>query len=341
MNKDFWHSSSVLVLGGGSWGTVLAGLASENVTDVRLWVRTEDQARAINSTRLNESYVPGYKIPSKVTAYSDLTRAFQTPLHAVIWALPSKACRGMARECARLFSGEEILLHATKGVEEGSLKRVSEVLAEELPCARIGVISGPNLALEVARGEPAATVVASAFREVVFAGKAIFESSKFRIYGGTDVVGVEWAGTLKNILAIASGALDALGLGWNSRAMLISRGLAEIVRFGLEMGGQKDTFLGLAGMGDLLATCSSNLSRNYRVGYRVAKGEPLEKILKELSTAEGIKTTENIFHFSKERGIRMPITETVYRLLQGDLHAADALGVLLQLSIDTDVAELS
>ncbi|MBY0471696.1 NAD(P)-dependent glycerol-3-phosphate dehydrogenase [bacterium] len=317
--KDFWTNSRVAVIGAGSWGTVLAHLASLNCSEVRIWVRDDELAGQINATRVNKKYVPELTLNDRVRAYSDLEKVFDASsgVQCVIWALPSSVCRKESFRLAKHFRGDELVLHATKGIEEGTLKRVSEVLKEELPTPRIGVISGPNLAHEVASKQPAATVVASHFDEVVAAGQALLSSESFRVYPADDVIGVEWAGTLKNILAIASGALDAMGLGWNSRATLITRGLAEMVRFGMAMGANQSTFLGLAGVGDLLATGSSNLSRNYRVGMRLAKGEKLPDILKDLgSTAEGVRTTQTVYEFAQSRGIEMPITGAVYRLVK-------------------------
>jgi glycerol-3-phosphate dehydrogenase (NAD(P)+) len=316
--KDFWLKARVAVIGGGSFGTVLANLIARNVLEVRLWVRSDEVARVINSTRVNKQYIPEMDLRPNVVALSSIERVFEGGVQAVIWALPSSVCRSQAKELARYFQGDEVILHATKGIEEGTLKRVSEILREEIPCPRIGVISGPNLAHEIARGEPAATVVASNFDEVISAGKFLLGTERFRVYSAKDVVGVEWAGTLKNILAISSGAVDALKLGWNARSLLITRGLAEMVRFGVAMGAHENTFLGLAGVGDLLATCSSPLSRNYRVGHKLAMGEKLEQVLVELgSTAEGVRTTRSVHEFSKQHGIYMPITEAVFHFLEG------------------------
>ncbi|MCM2279328.1 MAG: NAD(P)-dependent glycerol-3-phosphate dehydrogenase [Oligoflexia bacterium] len=328
--KDFWLNSKVAVIGGGSFGTVLADLVARNCREVRLYVRSEEQARQINATRSNADYLPMLELKPNIAAMSDLERVFDGGVSAVIWALPSSVCRAQARRMAPLFKGDEVLLHATKGIEQGTLKRISEILREELPCPRIGVISGPNLAEEIARGDPAATVVASVFDEVVGAGEALLANDRFRIYRVNDVIGVEWAGTLKNILAIASGALDALQYGWNARAMLITRGLAEIVRFGAAMGAEKETFLSLAGVGDLLATCSSPLSRNYRVGFRLAKGETLEKVLADLgTTAEGVGTVKSVWDFASRRGIAMPITEAVDLLIENKATMAEIVQRLM------------
>jgi glycerol-3-phosphate dehydrogenase (NAD(P)+) len=317
-------------MGGGSWGTVLANLAAANVQEVRLWSRDEETVRAINATRVNPEYAPDMRLNEKVHAYIDLERVFEGGVQAVIWALPSAVCREQARHMSGCFQGDEVLLHATKGIEEGTLKRISQILDEEIPCPRIGVISGPNLASEVSRGEPAATVVASRFAEVVQAGQEILMTDKFRVYSGSDVVGVEWAGALKNILAIASGALDAMKLGWNTRALMITRGAAEMVRFGVALGAKEETFLGLAGIGDLLATCSSPLSRNYRVGHRLAEGEKLDKVLEELgSTAEGVRTTRSVWKFAQANYIYMPITEAVYHLIEDGKPVQEVLNNLM------------
>jgi glycerol-3-phosphate dehydrogenase (NAD(P)+) len=317
MKKDFWSNSRVAVIGAGTFGTVLANKVAENCREVRLWLRDAELTRAINSTRTNPDYLPDMKLHERVHAFSEITRVFEGGVQVVVWVLPSSVTRAESRAMAPHFQGDEVILHATKGIEFGSLKRMSEVLREEIACPKIGVISGPNLALELAQGQPGATVIASRFDEVLEAGQALLTSDNFRTYLSKDMVGVEWAGTLKNVLAIASGALDALQLGWNARALLITRGLAEMVRFGVAMGAEEATFLSLAGIGDLLATCASPLSRNYRVGLQIAKGEKLQQVLEELgSTAEGVMTTRTVREYARENRIDMPITEGVYQLLQ-------------------------
>ncbi|OFZ20577.1 MAG: glycerol-3-phosphate dehydrogenase [Bdellovibrionales bacterium GWB1_55_8] len=330
MKKDFWHNSKVVVIGSGSWGTVLANLVARNSVETRLWSRDEEQVRAMNATRVNAKYLPNTPLHERIQVVHSLDRLFEGGVRVVIWALPSSACREQAKQFARYLTGDEIVIHATKGVEPVTLKRVSEILKEELPCARIGVISGPNLAQEVARGDPSAAVVASRFDEVIECGQVLFTNDNFRVYGSYDVIGVEWAGALKNVLAIASGALESLGLGWNAKALLITRGLVELARFGMAMGGKEPTFLGLAGLGDLLATSNSTLSRNYRVGMAIAKGEKLPDILSRLGgTAEGVKTATTVREFAVARGIPMPITEGVYQLLQGNVQVGEAIRVLM------------
>ncbi len=320
MKKDFWSNSKVAVVGGGSWASVLANLVAKNCQEVRMWMRSDEQVRSINATKSNPKYFSDFKFSEKVHAFTDPEKVFDGGVHAMIWALPSSVSRLQARTFAKYLKGDEVVLHATKGIETKTLKRISEVLCEELPTRRVGVISGPNLAKEVAKNEPAATVVASDFSEVILAGNELLTTERFRIYSSTDVIGVEWAGVLKNVLAIAAGAVDALKLGWNTRALLITRGLAEMVRFGVVMGARESTFLGLAGMGDLLATCSSPLSRNYQVGYQLVQasveGKKVDEIVRGLGgVAEGIQTTRSVWEFSTLHEISMPITEAVYRLI--------------------------
>jgi glycerol-3-phosphate dehydrogenase (NAD(P)+) len=319
MKKDFWSNVNVAVLGGGSFGTVLANLASKNCGSVTLFMRNEDQARAMNSTRTNPNYSKDVVLSDKIKAVSSLEKVFELKPKMVIFALPSHATREVAKTIAHFFKGDEIVLHATKGIEEQSLKRISVVLREELPILRIGAISGPNLAGELARNEPAATVVSSPFDDVIEAGEQVLTTDRFRVYTAHDLIGVEWGGTLKNIFAIASGILDSSGFGWNTRSLLLSRGLAEMVRFGVAMGAKPETFLGLAGIGDLIATCSSSQSRNFRVGYQLAKGRSLADVLAELGqVAEGVRTTRIVYEFALERGVEMPITEAVYHIIQGE-----------------------
>lgn len=284
----------------------------------------------MTTTRVNAKYLPDLTIDPKVRVFAEMERIFESRIGAVIWALPSYACRDRMREAARFFRGDEFLFHATKGVEKGTLKRVSEILKEELPCARIGVISGPNLAVEIARGDPSATVIASHFDEVTEAGVTLLANEMFRVYSSYDVIGVEWAGALKNILAVAGGAVEGLNMGGNARAMLITRGLAEIARFGVAMGAKAHTFTGLAGLGDLLATSGSPLSRNFRTGFRRAQGEKLEEILANLGgVAEGVRMAAIVRAAAQERKISMPLSEGVQRFLEGSVDVHEGIRVLM------------
>lgn len=329
MKKEFWRSSKIAVIGGGSWGTVLSTLVAPRCSEVRLWVHTEEQARKISATRINADVFPKLSLQENIRVFADASRVFSGEVDGVIWALPSDVCRECARDLSKFFKGHEIILHATKGIESSSLKRISVILSEELPILRIGVISGPNLADEIARGEPAGTIVASEFDEVLEAGRALLTSERFKVHTSRDLVGVEWAGTLKNILAIAAGSIGALGLGMNVKAMFIAQGLSEMVNFGKAMGAHESTFLGLAGMGDLLATTGSELSRNFQVGMRLARGQRVEQITQEMQiTAEGIHTTKIVWEYARQRRIRMPITEAVYQMLFENANPQDALKAL-------------
>lgn len=329
-SKDFWRESKVAVLGAGSWGTVLANLAAPHAGSVKLWFRDEERARLANATRTNAEYFPDLALHKSIVAVSEVERAFEGGVDAILWVVPSSGSRALARKIAPLLRGHEILIHATKGIEEGTLKRVSEVLGEELPLARIGSVSGPNLAAEIAKGLPAATIVASRFQEVIDAGIALLTNPRFQVEGSHDLVGVEWAGTLKNVLAIAAGCFEALGLGWNARAMLLVRGLEEMMRVGKTLGAKPETFLGLSGLGDLIATASSPLSRNYRVGFRLAKGEKLEAILEDLDTAaEGVRTAMTIADYATSQSLRLPITQAVRGLVAEGWDGERFLGHLL------------
>jgi glycerol-3-phosphate dehydrogenase (NAD(P)+) len=328
--SEFWKKSNVALLGGGSFGTVLANIVAKNVNSVRVYVRADDQARAMNSTRMNTSYFPDLVLDSRIQAFSDYERLFDHSIDLIISALPSHATRSSTKQYAKFLTGTEIVLHATKGIEEGTYQRMSQVLADELPTVRIGVISGPNLSAEMAKNEPAATVVASRFPEVVTAGETILTSDRFRVYGARDVCGVEWAGTLKNIFAIAAGILDAKGFGFNTKALMLSRGLAEMMRFSVMMGADPKTFVGVAGVGDLIATCSSKQSRNFRVGFHLAQGESLDDVMSDLGqVAEGVRTVKIISEYAKRIGVVMPITETLNEILLGKISIESGLSALM------------
>jgi len=330
MPKDFWRKSRVVVLGGGSFGSVLAQLASERCREVMIYVRDEAQARSMNSTRSSLDHQSNLVLGPNIITVSDPNRILEQRFEAMLWCLPAGACREAARVFARAFRGDEILIHATKGLEENSIKRISEVLREEIPCPRIGVLSGPNLASELALGEPAATVVASHFPEVVDAGIELFHHSKFRVYRGTDVVGVEWAGALKNIYAIASGALHGFGYGMNAKSFMVTRSLAEMAKFAVSRGAQERTFMGLAGFGDLMATCLSPASRNFTVGYRLGLGEKLPQILESMSqVAEGVRTTAIVVKEARATGVSMPIACAVQDLIDGKADSKEGLVSLL------------
>lgn len=320
---------TVTVLGGGSWGTTLAHLFAQNGHDVLLWVRRGEQVRQINGEQRNERYLPGYAIHEGVSATDDLERAMRHSRMIVV-VVPSHALRDVANEMGQFATGDQLLISATKGLEKASFKRMTQLLAEETCCKKIGALSGPNLAREIMAGQPAATVIASRYREVVEEGARLLATPMFRVYGNGDVPGVEMCGALKNIIAIASGVAAGLGLGDNSQAMLITRGLAEIRRIGEAVGATALTFSGLAGIGDLMATCGSSLSRNHQVGFRLAKGETLSHILETMvQVAEGVNTAEVALGYAQRIGVEMPITSGVCNLLFQDQSPQDVIRELM------------
>ncbi|HEY9854586.1 MAG TPA: NAD(P)H-dependent glycerol-3-phosphate dehydrogenase [Stenomitos sp.] len=319
----------VSVIGGGSWGTIIAHLIAENGHPVKLYMRDADQAAQLNATRRNARYLPDFELHPRLLATASLEDA-ASGAQTLFLMVPSQSLRLVARELGDHLDGSHILIHGIKGLEPGTFKRMSQVLREETSCRKIGVLSGPNLAKEVAAGHPSATVVASAFQEVIDAGTLLLKSKAFRVYGNDDVVGTELGGSLKNIMAIAAGLAHGLGFGDNTKALLLTRGLTEMMRLGIHLGAQAQTFSGLSGIGDLMATCFSPLSRNFQVGYRLARGEALEAITSDLNqVAEGVRTTKTVAEHAQQERIYMPITTGVYRVLFEGATPKDALKGLL------------
>lgn len=318
------------VLGGGSWGTAMASILGSHGYDTRLWMRSEETCREVNEDKRNSRYLGDSPVHDGVTATVDLEEAAR---HAevIVVAIPSKHLRSVAFELGNFVQGDQILISATKGLESPGLLRMTEVLREETCCRKVGALSGPNLAREIIAGQPAATVVASPFQDVVETVEAMFAGPTFRLYGNFDLPGVEYAGALKNIYAIAGGVASGLGFGANTMSTLITRGLAEMSRFGERYGAERVTFQGLAGVGDLVATCSSTLSRNHTVGRHLAKGENLDDIIANLGmVAEGVNTTRAIHEHAVAKGIDMPIAEAVYAMLFSDASPQEALAILMQ-----------
>jgi len=309
------QKKTATVLGGGSWGTALASILGSHGYETLLWMRDADVCEAVNATHRNPRYLGESPIDERVTATVDIAQASQ---HAevIIVAIPSKHLRGVMTQVGEHVSGDQVLISATKGLESDGLKRMSQVMAEETCVRKIGAISGPNLAREIVAGQPAATVVASPFEGVIQKVERMLAGPTFRLYGNFDLPGTEYAGALKNIYAIAGGVASGLGFGANTLSTLITRGLAEMSRFGERYGAERLTFQGLAGVGDLVATCSSTLSRNHTVGRHLAQGEQLDDIIQNLGmVAEGVNTTRVIHTHAATEGIDMPIASAVYRLL--------------------------
>jgi len=326
------RTPKVAVLGGGSWGTTLALLAERAGHDAWLWLRNPDTASEIQRTRLNETALPGVSIPKAITVTSDVGNACREA-ELVLLATASMGVRRVAKEIAGNI-GNAIVVSCAKGLEQESHKRMTEVLKDELPASAassVCALSGPNLALEVARGKPSTTVVASEDLEAAEQVQDLLISTHFRPYTNDDVIGVEMAGALKNIIAIGAGIGDGMSAGDNAKAAFITRGLAEIARLGVAVGANPLTFAGLAGLGDLVATCASSLSRNHFVGEQLALGKPLRDIQASMpQVAEGIVTTSAARTLARLNGVEMPITEQLYTVLYEDKPALEAIGELMQ-----------
>jgi glycerol-3-phosphate dehydrogenase (NAD(P)+) len=318
------------VVGAGAWGTTVASmLATRNETVV--WAREPEVADAINLRGENDVYLPGVALHPALRATAELRAAVQTA-ELVALAVPAQHVRAVAKRLAGLLPRDAPLVSLAKGIEQETARRPTEVLAEEIPhCdhARIGVLCGPNLAREVAAGQPAATVVAMPDPAGARALQHCLMSDRFRVYTSDDVVGCEIGGAVKNVIAIAAGMADGLGYGWNTRAALITRGLAELTRLGVALGGQPLTFLGLAGNGDLIATCSSAESRNHRVGVALAEGRSVQEILAgQLAVAEGVATAPALLSLADRAGVEMPIAQEVLNVLRGTHTPAETLALM-------------
>jgi glycerol-3-phosphate dehydrogenase (NAD(P)+) len=305
----------VAVIGAGAWGTTLSILFSEAGHDVSLWVFEDRLCAKMIEQRENKWYLPGLPLPVSIDVTNDLAEAADGA-ELVVFAVPSKHIRNVAANVSEHVSKAAIILSAAKGLEQGTGKRMTEVLKEGFPSHKIAVITGPNLSKEIARGLPATTVIAS--EDVLTAQKiqSALTLDRFRVYTSNDIIGVELGGALKNVIAIAAGVVDGLELGDNARAGLMVRGIVEIARLGCVLGASMETLSGLTGMGDLIATCSSKLSRNHRIGEALARGKTLNEILIGMrEVAEGIDTTKVAMELSRKHKIDMPITEQVYKVL--------------------------
>jgi glycerol-3-phosphate dehydrogenase (NAD(P)+) len=308
----------IAVIGAGSWGTALAIAAARSQHDVRLWARSESTATAIAASRENETYLRGAAVPENVRPTSSLREALERA-EMVITVVPSHGTREIYRQMLPYLSQRMLLVSATKGIENDTLMRISEVVWDELQGCfdpRFVALSGPSFAAEVARGEPTAVVAASYKEEWGRMVQRELSSNSLRVYTNTDVVGVELGGSMKNVIAIATGAVRGLGFGHNSQAAIITRGLAEMTRLAVLMGGRVETLAGLAGLGDLVLTCTGELSRNRSVGVELGRGRSLDEVLAGTrEVAEGVKTTRAARALGRRAGVELPITEAVYALL--------------------------
>jgi glycerol-3-phosphate dehydrogenase (NAD(P)+) len=328
--------SEIAVIGGGAWGTGIAiVLGRKDTHRVRLWAHEADVCESITQQRVNEKFLPGRRIPDSVTASTDLAKI----LHGaqfIVSVMPSQHCRALFERMRPHMQADALIVSATKGLEEGSLLRMTEVIAgvlkrDDATAPAVGALSGPTFAQEVARGDPTAITIASQDSTLVRTVQQEFSDPSFRVYTNSDVIGVELGGALKNTIAIAAGICDGLGFGHNSVAALITRGLAEMTRLVVACGGRAETMSGLAGLGDLVLTCTGGLSRNRSVGVELGRGRKLPDVIAAMHgmVAEGVFTTSAAVGLAHARGVEMPITEQMHAILHQGKSPREAIQVLM------------
>ena len=306
----------IAILGGGSWGTVLANLASINGNKVTLWMRDEANIKSINETNINTKYLPDYLLDENLTATSSI-EDIRSSLF-ILFCVPSNSFKQVLTKAVKHINSDAFLISATKGIEEEGFLLMSQILENETKGHDIGVISGPNLAKEISLNQLTGTVIASKSKVLQDECTKVFSSDSFRLYTNDDPYGVELGGALKNIYAIACGIADGLDSGENTVGMIMTRGLAEMSRFAVNQGANPMTFLGLSGVGDLITTCASPLSRNHALGKLIGKGLAIDEAQKEIGqTTEGLKTLKVVWKKAKEEGIEMPIVNSLYKIIYG------------------------
>ncbi|MFC7365639.1 MULTISPECIES: NAD(P)H-dependent glycerol-3-phosphate dehydrogenase [Bhargavaea] len=324
--------NKVAVLGAGSWGTALAAVLASNGHDCTLWSRRAEQASEITEKHTNEKYLPGAVLPEQLKADHELGRAV-SGASVIIMAVPTKGVREVCRALNSVLDRPVLFAHVSKGIEPDTHRRISEVMEEELDravCEGIVVLSGPSHAEEVIRNQPTTVTAAAKDMEHARQIQDLFMNQDFRVYTNDDVVGVEIGGALKNVIALAAGVTDGLGFGDNAKAALITRGLAEITRLGVAMGANPLTFSGLSGLGDLIVTCTSVHSRNWRAGNMLGKGKSLDEVLDSMGmVVEGVRTTQAAHQLSVECGVPMPITEALYAVLFEGKKPIDMVDLLM------------
>jgi len=323
------RSMKVAVIGAGSWGTTVASIVAPNAPTV-LWARNRELVEVMTTTRRNDRYLPDAPLPPDLEFTASMADAVDSA-DVVVMGVPSHGFRDVVIEAARYVRPWVPVVSLAKGLERSSLKRMSEVVADEMPGHPVAVLTGPNLAKEIMAGQPAAAVVAIDDTTIAQELQRVFSRPTLRVYTNPDVVGSEIAGVAKNVIAIASGMAAGMGFGDNTRATIITRGLAEMTRLGLAMGGEGLTFAGLAGMGDLIATCSSTQSRNNQVGLRLGRGESIDAIMESMTmVAEGVKSSPSVLDLARRYDVEMPITEQVVAVCHQGRAASDAMAALMQ-----------
>ena len=317
------------LLGGGSWGTTVAALAAKNNPTI-MWARNAKTVDEINNFHRNEKYLPGAQLPEDLKATNSIKEALKDA-DVVVMGVPAQSFRYVLQEAKPFIRPWVPIISLSKGLEQGTSMRMTEIIETIMPGHPVGVLSGPNLAREIMAGQAAASVIAMVDTTIAMELQKVFRTGLFRVYTNDDVIGCELGGALKNVIAIAAGMGDGAGAGDNTRAAVITRGLAELTRLGVAMGGQTQTFAGLAGMGDLVATCNSSQSRNRHVGFQLGKGKTLEEIIEDMSmVAEGVKTCGVVMQLAKEYNVEMPISHEVYKVVNEGNTVRDAFRGLLR-----------
>ena len=326
---------NVGLLGGGSWGTTVASLTAKNSPTV-IWARNPKTVEEINTHHTNEKYLPNAKLTPSLRASNSIKETVENA-DVVVMGVPAQSFRAVLEEAKPHIRPWVPIINLAKGLELSTKKRMTEIIEEIMPGHPAGVLTGPNLAKEIHFGNAAAAVIAMVDDTIAMKLQSVFSSGLFRVYTNTDVIGCELGGALKNIIAIASGMGDGANAGDNTRAAIITRGLAELTRLGIAMGGKKSTFAGLAGMGDLVATCSSSKSRNHHVGFQLGRGKSLEEIVGEMNeVAEGVKTAKVVMELAKEYTIDMPISKEIYKVLYEGNTVNDAFRGLLKHEVGSE-----
>ena len=327
--------SYIAVIGAGSWGTTLACLLADKEYDVSLWSFEKDLVETIHNTGTNSVYLPDVKLPVNLKITHDIEEAVKKSRY-VLNVVPTQFTRTVFQEALKYIPQNAVIISASKGIEQGTLLTVSSIL-KQITGHQVAVLSGPSFAKEVINKLPTAVTLATEDPDAGLILQEIFNTHYFRVYTHTDVLGVELGGALKNVIAIASGISDGLGLGHSARAALITRGIVEIVRLGVSLGADQKTFSGLSGLGDLVLTCTGPLSRNYSVGVNLGKGMKLKDILSSTrSVAEGVATSLSAFELSKKQGIEMPIVEQIHDVIYNEKPPADAVSILMNRTLRSE-----
>ncbi|WP_096434854.1 NAD(P)H-dependent glycerol-3-phosphate dehydrogenase [Alteribacter populi] len=324
--------ATITVLGSGSWGTALSVVLADNGHHVKLWGRSEEAAEEMNTRKTNENYLPGVTLPEGIQAYTSMEEAL-SGCETILYVVPTKAMRGVLKSVTSIINEPVTMVHASKGIEPNTLMRVSEIIEEEVPESlrkSVVVLSGPSHAEEVSLRQPTTVTSSSVTIDAAEYIQDLFMNQHFRVYTNPDLIGVEIGGSLKNIIAIGAGMTNGLGFGDNAKAALMTRGLAEIARLGMKMGANPLTFAGLSGLGDLIVTCTSVHSRNWRAGNMIGKGKTIPEVLDEMGmVVEGIRTTKAAFQLAAQENVEMPITNGLYQVLFHEKEPKEAVEELM------------